>query len=244
MKISNELAEELVKQLVGSKAIPLVRLIKEKDNIGEFKLAEKLKLTVNQIRTLLYDLSSHSLVSFTRKKDKKKGWYNYFWSFKNRRAVELLLVIKKEMLEALKKRLNVESTDAFFKCPSGCVRMTLESAMEVRFKCMECGNLLQEQKTYVNIENTNKEISKIEQDIAELEKLSAVEEEKVKKKVRKIKKRSKKKVRGAGAKKGHKIKKKKVKNPKKVKKRVEKKQVKPKKIKKFSLKKLKKIFKK
>ena len=243
MKISNELAEELVKQLVGSKAIPLVRLIKEKDNIGEFKLAEKLKLTVNQIRTLLYDLSSHSLVSFTRKKDKKKGWYNYFWSFKNRRAVELLLVIKKEMLEALKKRLNVESTDAFFKCPSGCVRMTLESAMEVRFKCMECGNLLQEQKTYVNIENTNKEISKIEQDIAELEKLSAVEEEKVKKEVRKIKKKPKKKLKEVQVKKRPKVKNK-IKKAKKVKKSVKKKNVKPKKRKKFSLKKLKKIFKK
>ena len=32
MKISNELVEELVKQLVGSKAIPLVRLIRERDN--------------------------------------------------------------------------------------------------------------------------------------------------------------------------------------------------------------------
>ena len=243
MKISNELAEELVKQLVGSKAIPLVRLIKEKDNIGEFKLAEKLKLTVNQIRTLLYDLSSHSLVSFTRKKDKKKGWYNYFWSFKNRRAVELLLVIKKEMLEALKKRLNVESTDAFFKCPSGCVRMTLESAMEVRFKCMECGNLLQEQKTYVNIDNTNKEISKIEQELAELEKLSAVEEEKVKKEVRKIKKKPKKKLKEVQVKKRPKVKNK-IKKAKKVKKSVKKKNVKPKKRKKFSLKKLKKIFKK
>ena len=243
MKISNELAEELVKQLVGSKAIPLVRLIKEKDNIGEFKLAEKLKLTVNQIRTLLYDLSSHSLVSFTRKKDKKKGWYNYFWSFKNRRAVELLLVIKKEMLEALKKRLNVESTDAFFKCPSGCVRMTLESAMEVRFKCMECGNLLQEQKTYVNIENTNKEISKIEQELAELEKLSAVEEEKVKKEVRKIKKKPKKKLKEVQVKKRPKVKNK-IKKAKKVKKSVKKKNVKPKKRKKFSLKKLKKIFRK
>src|SRR3990167_4154664 len=231
MKISNEIAEELVKQLVGSKAIPLVRLIKEKDNIGEFKLADKLKLTVNQIRTLLYDLSSHNLVSFTRKKDKKKGWYNYFWSFKNRRAVELLLVIKKEMLEALKKRLNVESTDAFFKCPSGCVRMTLENAMEVRFKCMECGSLLQEQKTYVNIDNTNKEISKIEQELAELEKLSAVEEEKVKKEVRKIKKKPKKKLKEVQVKKRPKVKNK-IKKAKKVKKSVKKKNVKPKKRKK------------
>ena len=243
MKISNELVEELIKQLVGSKAIPLVLLIKEKDNIGEFKLAEKLKLTVNQVRTILYDLSSHSLVSFIRKKDKKKGWYNYFWSFKNRRAVELILGIKKEMLEALKKRLNVESTDAFFKCPSGCVRMTLENAMEVKFKCLECGSLLQEQKTYVNIENTNKEISKIEHDLAELEKLGPVEEETVKKKVRKIKKEPKKRVRVIKAKKGRKVKKKKLKNAKKVKKRVEKKKVNPGKKKKFSLKKLKKIFK-
>src|SRR3989344_3770364 len=193
MKISNEMVEELKKEIVGNKAAPLILLIKEKGTLGEFKLAEKLKLTVNQVRSILYDLSSHSLVTFTRKKDKKKGWYNYFWSLNERRALELILSMKRQSLEILKKRLDIESHETFYKCPSGCIRMTLENAMESQFKCPECGSVLEEQKHIVNIESTNKQIKKLEDEIGELGKISFVVEEKLKKKAIKKKGASKKK---------------------------------------------------
>jgi len=246
MKISNELVEELTKEIVGNKAAPLILLIKEKGTLGEFKLAEKLKLTVNQVRSILYDLSSHSLVTFTRKKDKKKGWYNYFWSLNERRALELILSMKRQSLEILKKRLDIESHETFYKCPSGCIRMTLENAMESQFKCPECGSVLEEQKHIVNIESTNKQIKKLEDEIGELGKISFVVEEKPKKKEKKKKPKKAKKIK-------KKAKKKKIKKVKKIK-RLKKKAIKKKgaskkkkKIikkgkRKFTLKKLKKVF--
>ena len=73
MKIDPEALAELVREIAGKDVIPLIEFLNDKDYISEFVLADKLKLTVNQVRNMLYRLYSSNLVSFVRKKDKKKG---------------------------------------------------------------------------------------------------------------------------------------------------------------------------
>ena len=103
MKLPNKLIEDLVKEVVGDEAVRLVDLIKGKKNVSEFKIADKLKITVNQVRNILYGLNSRSLVTFTRKKDKKKGWYIYYWTFDEKKARDVIIEIKEKRNQLLNK---------------------------------------------------------------------------------------------------------------------------------------------
>ena len=57
MKVTQENIEELIKELAGPDVVPLVILLKDKKNVSEFKLAEKLKIGVNQVRNMLYRIT-------------------------------------------------------------------------------------------------------------------------------------------------------------------------------------------
>src|SRR3989344_2082813 len=145
MKIDKEILLKLAQEKIGHDTPPLVELIYNRDNYSEFKLADKLKITVNQVRNILYRLQDYNLVSSTRKKDKKKGWYIYYWTLNKKRVMDMIIDLKKERLSQLRHRLEKEQTTNFFVCPKKCMRLNFETAMEYHFKCAECGTLLVQQ---------------------------------------------------------------------------------------------------
>jgi len=166
MGLDSEIITELVEEIAGKDVVRLVELIKGKEHVSEFKIAEKLDLTVNQVRNMLYRLYSHNLVSFIRKKDKKKGWYIYYWTFDQRKGYELFLKIKREKLETLKERLENETEKIYFVCPSECIRMSLENAMESDFKCPDCGKVLEREENSKRIGAINREIGEVNRQMA------------------------------------------------------------------------------
>ena len=142
MKLSNKIIETTVKEVAGEDVLPLVQYIKNKKNVSEFKIAEALKIEVNIIRNMLYKLYHANLVSFIRKKDKKKGWYIYYWTFNAKRIKFLMEDLKEKKLEKLKDRLEREKNNFFFVCTKKCMRVDFEQASDFGFKCPECGELL------------------------------------------------------------------------------------------------------
>ncbi len=163
MKLSNALIEDVITEVAGKDVVPLVLVLKNKKNVSEFKLAELIKKEINATRNMLYRLYDYNLVSFTRKKDKKKGWYIYYWTFDLKRARYLITNLKEKKLVNLKKKLAKEQQGQFFSCESKCIRLDFDQAMNFEFKCPECGQLISE-------EDMTKEIEKIELEIVELEK--------------------------------------------------------------------------
>ena len=138
-----------------------------KNNISEFKIAEMLNVTVNQVRNMLYRLNEQNLVDFIRKKDKKKGWYIYYWSL-NKKSIEgVLTKVNQKQLEDLKARLSREAEGLFYVCPMGCMRLQMEAAMEHEFRCQECGTLMKEQDNQKTVSNIKKMIIEREQEIKE-----------------------------------------------------------------------------
>src|SRR3989339_1789065 len=97
---------EVVVIAVGKQAEGIVDLLNSKKYVNEFILAKKLNLTINQTRNILYKLSDDGLVSSTRKKDKKKGWYTYFWTFNIDRALLLLQKGLRNEIEQLEHQLK------------------------------------------------------------------------------------------------------------------------------------------
>src|SRR3990167_10534672 len=110
------IVEEFVQEIAGKDAIKLLNLLKEKENISEFDIAEVLKMSINQIRNLLYKLNSYNLVYSNRKKDREKGWYIYYWTFNFKHARDLLIMRKKQELGHLQEELSKENEQRFYIC--------------------------------------------------------------------------------------------------------------------------------
>jgi len=170
-KSSKEVEEETEKAigaLIGSEILPVIRELKNKKNVSEFKLAEKLKLEINDIRNLIYKLDSYGLVSSIRKKDKKKGWYIYYWTFDEAKAFNIVIMIKQRMLNKLKEELKYEEKKVFFVCPNKCTRIDIETAMENQYVCQECGSLMVQEDTAKRIKNIAKKIKNLENELLRL----------------------------------------------------------------------------
>lgn len=217
-----KILEDFVNEVAGKDAVKLLNLMKERENISEFELAEDLKLNVNQVRNLLYKLNSFNLVYSSRKKDREKGWYIYYWTFNFRHARDVLTARKKLRLNILQEELDKESKKGFYVCPNNDVRMDLEEALEHNFKCPECGALLKQEDSSKKISEIQHEITKLTHELEELSKplmIAPAREEEIekKKKPRKVKKKKvKKKIRKIRkVKKAKKVKKKKIKKAKK-----------------------------
>ncbi len=164
-RLTDKKIEEVVRSVCGDDVLPVIRKLRGKENISEFKLAEQLKLDIKRVRNILYRLYDSNLVEFTRKKDKKKGWYIYYWTFKSDRIGFLHQRMRKEKLYQLKHRLERETGEQFFICPNKCVRMNFEQAVAFEYRCPECGELTTQEDTRGSLEEVRKEVVELEKEI-------------------------------------------------------------------------------
>ena len=167
MKRNTQEIDTIVSQVAGEDVLPLVKSLKNKKNVSEFKIAESIKQEINLTRNMLYRLYDYNLVSFIRKKDKKKGWYIYYWTFNAHKIKDVIKNIKKKKLDNLKERLTRENSSQFYICENKCIRLDFEQATDFEFKCPECGKLLnlednekKKQELHKEIENLKKELKK------------------------------------------------------------------------------------
>tara|TARA_Y100000310_G_scaffold345160_1_gene462259 strand:+ start:2749 stop:3261 length:513 start_codon:yes stop_codon:yes gene_type:complete len=165
MKISNEQAEHLIKEQFGKETLNLTTLLKGRKNVNEFKIAEKLELTINQVRNMLYRLQEYGLVSSIRKKDKKKGWYVYYWTFSDKETKSLILSSKMKRLTQLKEVYNLHENETHFICSNNCVRLNYQESLENNFKCEECGELLVEEDKEKVLKSIEIQIDKLEKEL-------------------------------------------------------------------------------
>src|SRR3989344_4901015 len=149
MRLTQNKIEEILVNLLGEEGRSLIRYLGGRENVSEFDLANKTKKDIKLIRKMLYILYNHNLVGFTRKKDKQKGWYIYYWTLLPANIEFSYFKQRREQLEKLKQRLDEEHKELFFVCPDKCVRLNFDRGMDFEFHCPECGKLM--------IQDTNKE---------------------------------------------------------------------------------------
>jgi transcription initiation factor TFIIE subunit alpha len=162
--------DEAVAESAGEEVLPLVRILKKRKNVSEFKLAEQIKKEINITRNLLYRLYNANLVSFERIKDKKKGWYIYYWTFNIKKTKDLIRNQRREKLIRLKERFKKEENNKYYSCEEKCLRLDFERAFDFEFKCPECGKLLNEDDNTKRIQEIQKEINFLENIFAKTEK--------------------------------------------------------------------------
>ena len=164
MKITNNKIYDTVKEVVGEDSLKVVEFLKDKKNISDFKIAEKVKADIHEIRNILYRLYKHNLVSYYRKKDRQKGWYISYWTFNKKRIKDLMKNLHYSKIEKFTERLQVEEANRgnFYLCPNACIRVNFEKAVDFEFKCPECGVVLNNQDNDKTIEFLKNKLIEIE----------------------------------------------------------------------------------
>ena len=163
MKLTKKLVRDVSSEIVGDDGKAVVDRIYGKKDVSEFEIAEMFGDDINVARNVLYRLHNEHLVFSTKRKDKSKGWYVYYWTLNLPRFKDLSIQLSNNKIMNLKRRLEREKDQMFFTCTNNCVRLDFEVATDFEFKCPECNCVLMEE------DNTNK-ITRIEKELAELQK--------------------------------------------------------------------------
>jgi transcription factor E len=135
-----KLLKNIVINIVGKQSEEIVELLHSKKHVNEFKIAQKLGITINQTRNILYKISDQGLLSSIRKKDKKKGWYTYFWKIEILKSLEFLKKILEKKREQIENQINSRKTKEFYICKLCNIELNQENALFNNFTCNELLN--------------------------------------------------------------------------------------------------------
>ncbi|MBU0460791.1 MAG: hypothetical protein KJ597_06855 [Nanoarchaeota archaeon] len=189
MRFTKKKIETVIISVLGEEGFALVDQLTGKENVSEFDLANKAKLDIKIIRKMLYMLYNHNLVGFTRKKDKQKGWYIYYWTLLPENIKFDYYKRRREQLEKLKRRLEEEHKELFFVCPNKCVRLNFDQGMDFEFHCPECGELITQDDNKDEIKIIKNHIDEIEDELKKLQESRIIRRKQIKKKIEKTKKK-------------------------------------------------------
>lgn len=169
-----KLIKEAMFSVGGKPAETLVDILDGKKFTNEFLIAKKLDLTINQTRNILYKLAEQGMVSSTRKKDKKKGWYTYSWKIEELRALEFLRGILDKRFEQIQNQIKNRETIGYYSCTKCNIEFNEENALVQDFTCPECESILERSdNTNIlkafrrNLEELEKKLEVIIKDIEE-----------------------------------------------------------------------------
>lgn len=173
-----KLLKDVVSFIAGQNASPIVDLLYGTQNVNEFLIAKKLKVTINQARNILYKLGDEGLVSFVRKKDKKNGgWYTYFWTLDTHKSLHVLKNKLVSEINNLESQVVSKQAKQFYYCPNCALEMSEENALLHDFTCPECGEVFLAKDNSANINNLKKNIEDLKKK-TELVDLELIEIEK------------------------------------------------------------------
>jgi len=157
--------KKVVENTAGLDAVRIVDLLFGKKDVNEFLIAKKLNLTINQTRNLLYRLSNLGIINSIRKKDKRKGWYIYFWTFNVLKSLEVLRDTISNEINELKNQLISKKQKRFYKCKTCGREVNEESALLTDFICGECGEVYDLADNTQMIQESAKQIEKLQKEL-------------------------------------------------------------------------------
>lgn len=192
------LLKTLASELTENNVDQIIELLYNKKDVNEFLIAKKLGMTINQIRNILYKLSAEGLVSFIRKKDKRKGWYIYYWTLDTKKCLQSIEKNLEKKIEELKRLLKEREQKRFYACKTCNIEVSEEQALEHNFSCEECSGVYELSQNDKDIKELNAKITKSEKELRVIKEelmINYEKEEKVKEKERKklVKEKEKKK---------------------------------------------------
>jgi transcription factor E len=173
---------EIVTIVAGKQSEEIAGLIHSNKHVNEFLIAKKLDLTINQTRNILYKIADQGLVSSIRKKDKRKGWYTYFWKLEILKSLEFLKSVLTSKMNQLQSQVTSRSTKQFYMCERCNREFNEENALLHDFLCNECGGIFSLKDNTKDLKDLKKELEKLGRDLSFVGEEIAKEENKINKK--------------------------------------------------------------
>lgn len=164
------LVDELMKvaSLLGEEdAVRIVKSLAKLKEATDDAIANDSGVRLNIVRKVLYKLYDKTLVSCTRIRDEKTGWFIFYWKLQPEQLDAFVRSRKRRTLDKLRVRLEYEKSHSFFLCSKcGDVRLPFEDAIESAFRCPKCGGQFVESDNSKIVPELSKIIQKLETEIA------------------------------------------------------------------------------
>ncbi len=173
--------KEIIVSIAGKPAEAIIDLLDGKKYVNEFIIAKRLNLTINQTRNILYKISDHGLVSFIRKKDKKKGWYTYFWKLEILKCLEFLKADIMKKMDQIYHQIKSRETKEFYVCDRCNIEFNEENALIHDFTCNECGEIMSRKDNTHVLKEYNRELDKLRKELVFVDEGLRIEKEKLEK---------------------------------------------------------------
>ncbi len=142
--MNQDLLKRIANKYAGAEAAKLIDILIGKQNVNEFNIAKKLNLTINQTRNVLYKLADSGLVSFIRKKDKKKGgWYIYFWTLDEEKCLSKFKEDLVSEKNSIQEQVHNRKVRQYYFCELCELEFNEEEALVHNYMCPECGEVMQ-----------------------------------------------------------------------------------------------------
>jgi transcription factor E len=191
----NKFLKEVVILVVGKSAEQIAELLETDKHVNEFTIAKKMDLTINQVRNILYKLADQGLVSSVREKDKKKGWYTYFWKIEVLKSLEFLKSIMEKQISQVIFQKNSREAKQFYVCERCNLEFNEEHALLKNFTCNECGGVFSLKDNSKILKELSKRLERLTKELALIDEEISIEKEKLDKvKVGVLKKQEKERV--------------------------------------------------
>jgi len=171
--------KEIIDYSAGKLAENITIILSTKKYVNEFLIAKKIGLTINQTRNILYKLSDSGLVSSIRKKDKKKGWFTYFWKIEALKSLEFLSQVLLKQIEQINYQINSRESKQFYICERCNLELAEEKALLCNFICNECGEVFKIKDNSKLLRDFKRNLEKIKNKLSLINKEIEKEKEKI-----------------------------------------------------------------
>jgi transcription initiation factor TFIIE subunit alpha len=150
----------------GEDAVKVIKALLKLGEATDDVIAAETGVKLNDVRKILYRLYDHSLISSSRGRDPKQGWFIFYWRLQPDQLEAFIKSRKMRVLEKLKQRLENERAHSFFECKR-CPqeRFTFEEALETAFICSKCGGPLESVDNSGLIAYLEKKVEEIEREL-------------------------------------------------------------------------------
>lgn len=129
-------------------------------------LAEELDTKTSTIRRALYRLYEDRIADYRENRDPENGWLTFVWSYTPDQAERELEQARQEAAEEIREEIQELEENEIFVCPKSHVRLEFARAMDLEFRCPECGIEVEPVDEEERIQDLRDQLESIEEGMA------------------------------------------------------------------------------
>ena len=165
------LEDEMLKitnRIGGDNAVKIIHALKKFGEATDDAIANETSIKLNDVRKILYKLYDCTLVSSTRVRDPKTGWFLFYWKLEMDQVDAYIRSRKRRVLDRLRDCLTYQQAHEFFECTQcDSPKITFEEAIESAFRCTRCGGQLSSVDKSKVVDFLTKYVKQLEDELRE-----------------------------------------------------------------------------